>query len=127
MKNALKKINRLKVDENLYTAAKDYLQLKRRETHPDGKFDNAKRFQVSCKYHCCVGIRSPSRAYPFSQLVHARTARHVAHEHGMADREKDIRSLSRILEKHPILADSYEKFMIVILRYTAQTVINQMR
>ena len=50
--------------------------------HPAGKFDNASRWypQEPCG-PACHGYRSPSRAYPFSALLHCRTAAHVAGLH----------------------------------------------
>jgi hypothetical protein len=50
-----------------------------RDEHPDGEFDQAKRWYP--KEACgplCHGYRSPSRAFPFSALLHCRTAAHVA-------------------------------------------------
>ena len=65
---------------NLNNAAREYLNRRDRITHPAGSFDKAKRFTLSddeiCE--CCKDIRAPSRAYPFPEMVHARTAKHVA-------------------------------------------------
>lgn len=52
------------------------------DTKPVGSFDNAKRFYPATKCACCSGIRSPSRAWPFSLLHHARTLEHRAQEEG---------------------------------------------
>jgi hypothetical protein len=62
-----------KIDE-LYVARKE------RRAHPDGKFDNAGRWEPSEseKCECCRGIRSPSRAYPYSMVAHCRSRKHVA-------------------------------------------------
>lgn len=61
-------------------AALEYLKRKHRLSHPEGDFDNGGRFYLSDneKGLCCALIRSPSRAHPFSQMVHGRTIAHVA-------------------------------------------------
>jgi hypothetical protein len=50
-----------------------------RETHPDGSFDSAGRWYPSDDEECpcCMDIRSPSRAYPFSLMRHCRTRKHI--------------------------------------------------
>lgn len=50
-----------------------------RRAHPSGKFDNAKRWYPSEdeECDCCGHIRSPSRSYPFSLMVHCRTKTHI--------------------------------------------------
>lgn len=125
MENAIKKIITLNVDQHLYDAALEYLDLQLRKTHPEGKSDNARRFYIAHQCSCCRVIRAPSREYPFSQMLHARTAVHVAHKNGMPNQEKAIRSLSRIFKKHPDLAQSYELLLIRIARFTAQQVIDK--
>lgn len=51
-----------------------------RDSHPPGTFDNGGRWYPTDAEHCecCAGIRRPSRDYPYSLLVHCRTAEHVA-------------------------------------------------
>ena len=73
----------------------EYLKLKNRKTHPEGTFDSGGRFYLaeSEKHDCCRGIRSPSRAYPYSEMVHARTLKHVAHKYDVD--EKDCRKALR--------------------------------
>jgi hypothetical protein len=53
-------------------------KLKNRLAHPDGKFDKGGRFYLIVRCPCCAGIRPPSRAHPFSEMAHARSALHVA-------------------------------------------------
>jgi len=76
-------------------AVTEYLQLKDRKIHPPGEFDNGGRFYLaeSEKCDCCRGIRSPSRAYPYSEMKHARTLKHVAQKFGVD--EKDCRKALR--------------------------------
>lgn len=61
-------------------AYKLYRERQARMVHPDGKFDQQKRWYPADAetQDCCRAIRSPSRAYPYSYLVHCRTAEHVA-------------------------------------------------
>ena len=70
-------------------AITEYLKLKNREIHPEGTFDKGGRFYLaeSEKYDCCRGIRSPSRAYPYSEMKHARTLKHVANKFGVDESE----------------------------------------
>ena len=78
-------------------AINEYLKLKNREIHPEGTFDSGGRFYLaeSEKHDCCQGIRSPSRAYPYSEMVHARTLKHVAQKFGVDEVEcrKTLREL----------------------------------
>lgn len=52
---------------------------KNRDSHPFGSTDNGGRWYPS-EYEqasCCKAIRSPSRAHPYSYMVHCRTKKHV--------------------------------------------------
>ena len=77
------------------TAAREYIARQSRDTHPDGTFDRAGRWYPSesewC--NCCTGIRSPSRAYPYSLMTHCRSAGHVAALYGV-----DARDLRRAIK-----------------------------
>lgn len=57
----------------------EYKNRKNRLTHPTGKFDKAGRWFPSADEvaECCNEIRYPSRAYPYSLLVHCRTKKHI--------------------------------------------------
>tara|TARA_R110001606_G_scaffold363430_2_gene517539 strand:+ start:6643 stop:6906 length:264 start_codon:yes stop_codon:yes gene_type:complete len=74
-------------------AAKEFIARRKRITHPKGEFDNAGRFYLdeSEQCECCADIRSPSRTHPFSQMVHARTLKHVCKMFD-AD-EKEVRKI----------------------------------
>lgn len=60
------------------TAREMYVSRKERLSHPDGTFDKGGRFYPSehetCA--CCAQVRSPSRAWPYSYMVHCRTLKH---------------------------------------------------
>lgn len=81
------------VDTNLEQAAQEFIDRKNRNSHPDGKFDGASRWypSESEKQECCGHVRSPSRAYPYSYMVHCRTIQHVAKLYNVD--EKELRKL----------------------------------
>lgn len=51
---------------------------KNRLTHPPGQMDKARRFSTYEYMDCCEPIRPPSRSWPFSMMLHCRTANHIA-------------------------------------------------
>ena len=71
--------------EAVIAAAREYVALKTRAINPVGAFDKAGRWYPSKP--CSCAVRAPSRAYPYSYLVHSRTAEHVAETHGVSRRE----------------------------------------
>lgn len=70
-------------------AAIEYRARQERRHHPVGKFDNAKRwYPDESEYRSCCGpVRSPSRAWPMSYMVHCRTLKHVASLYGVTPTE----------------------------------------
>lgn len=50
-----------------------------RAEHPDGKFDKAGRWYPSDEesQDCCDTVRSPSRGWPYSLMLHCRTRKHI--------------------------------------------------
>ena len=91
-------------DQTTLTAAREYLALKNRQIHPDGKFDSAGRWYPSDAetLPCCGGHRSPSRAYPYSYMTHCRTAEHVAHRYNVP--AADVRRAARQIEQAALAA-----------------------
>lgn len=73
----------------LQEAAQEYIGRQDRRRHPAGKFDKGGRWypgeDEECS--CCRGVRSPSRAYPYSLMVHCRTIGHVAQLYGVDEAE----------------------------------------
>ena len=69
-----------RLTKKLRAVALESLFRRERITHPSGKFDNAQRWypDESEKCECCEGIRSPSRSYPYSLMVHCRSTTHMA-------------------------------------------------
>ena len=72
-----------------------YAARRRRAVHPQGKFDAAGRWYPAKPEHrgCCGQIRSPSRRWPYSLMLHCRTARHVASLFKVC--EKDVRRAAK--------------------------------
>ena len=93
-----------KATELVFKAVATALALKRRNVNPDGKSDNAGRFylQTSCPH--CATIRSPSRAFPYSALVHGRTYKHVYHVFPLVEKlsESEFIKLAKVAEKFAI-------------------------
>lgn len=72
-----------------------FLARQDRTQHPDGKPDKGGRWYPSdAEYQlCCDKIRRPSRSYPWSYMVHCRTAEHVANLFEVD--VKDVRKAAR--------------------------------
>jgi hypothetical protein len=66
-------------NQKIQDAVKLYEDRQSRQQHPDGNFDNAGRWYPSAdeKCSCCGEVRGPSRAYPYSYMVHCRTSKHI--------------------------------------------------
>ncbi len=52
-----------------------FLELKERNIHPSGSFDNAGRFYA--EHQDLVDVREPSRSWPLSQMKACRTKKYV--------------------------------------------------
>lgn len=85
------------MNTSLNNAVVEFLAREDRSSNPDGYFDNGGRFYPSDKEHCacCDGIRTPSRSYPYSLMVHCRSAEHVAHLFDV-----DSKTLRRAIKLH---------------------------
>jgi transposase-like protein len=75
-----------RLTKKLRRAAIEQINLQARVWHPSGDFDDAGRWYPTRYCDCCESIRSPSRAFPYSLMVHCRTVSHVAREHGIEER-----------------------------------------
>jgi hypothetical protein len=71
------------------TAADTYRRRRDRDEHPAGAFDDGGRWypEFAEAQTCCRHVRRPSRAWPYSLLLHCRTLAHVAALHGVAPAE----------------------------------------
>lgn len=93
-----------KLAKSIFAAASTYLRLRDRLEHPAGTFDNAGRFFPVDTCDCCSSIRSPSRRYQYSLMVHARSVVHVAHAAGLADYEKAVRKVVGVIDREGVEA-----------------------
>lgn len=104
--------------EKLNDAALCYLARKKRHDHPSGRFDNAGRWYPnnSEEQSCCKYIRSPSRAYPHSYMVHCRTIQHVAnlHQVSLNDLKAAVRKLDPPKRAKREGGDTYYKAVAVL-------------
>lgn len=57
-----------------------FVRRKDRDEHPTGKFDKGGRWYPASQEEqiCCSDVRSPSRSWPYSLMLHCRTAKHIA-------------------------------------------------
>lgn len=80
----------------LETAARVFIARRDRTAHPSGTFDKGGRWYPSEaeQCDCCHAVRSPSRAHPYSYMVHCRTMAHVANLHGV-----DVKDLRREVKR----------------------------
>jgi len=93
-----------KYREIMLSAVVCYHARRDRILDPDGKFDNGGRWYPSGLpggyggdgeewQACCLGIRDPSRAYPYTLMVHCRSTAHIADLYNV--NESDLRKASR--------------------------------
>lgn len=81
------------------TRALDVLRARQDRTeHPDGTWDKAGRWYPSEHElaECCRKIAGPTRAYPYTFMVHCRSALHVAARSGVS--ASDLRSADTALK-----------------------------
>jgi hypothetical protein len=66
----------------LYTARQE------RQNYPIGTFDSEGRWYPDPEEYrdCCQEVRSPTRAYPYSYMLHCRTLKHIARLHALDER-----------------------------------------
>ena len=87
----------MKEKTELEKALECYLRRQSRVSHPEGRTDNGGRFYPSeselCE--CCDSIRSPSRSYPWSYMIHCRTIPHIANLY-----EVDVKELRKLHREH---------------------------
>lgn len=88
------------LDQRILDCAREYLSRQDRLSHPGGHFDSAKRFSLNEKFSCCEDIRSPSRRFPYPEMMHGRSLLHVAHEFGVEQHLKLIRQAANRLKKN---------------------------
>ena len=70
--------NKIRMTEKLRKTAERVVDLRTRRAHPNGTFDGGGRWFPDESLACCKMIREPSRAHPYSLLVHQRSLVHLA-------------------------------------------------
>lgn len=113
--------------KKIVAAAARHIDLDNRSAHPAGNFDKAKRFYLENKCACCDNIRSPSRAWPFTYLNHARSVTHVCHEMGIDEHMCAVRSVVRLIKAgsdrrtvmHEISATAAKKVVDAVIKRAA--------
>lgn len=102
----------------LETAAREYISRRDRVTNPDGKFDKQGRWYPSDEEQCscCNAVRSPSRAFPYSYMVHCRTIAHIANKYGVdvKDLRKEVKRLDPPSEPQREGGENYYKAVAVV-------------
>lgn len=83
-------------------AARKYIARRDRRKHPSGRFDGGGRWypDENEARQCCATIRAPSRRWPYSLMLHCRTARHVAALYGVE--VSDVRRAARRLDREAV-------------------------
>jgi hypothetical protein len=74
IKKLLERMTEKEVVEYLYE------QRQSRELHPCGDFDNQGRWypdEEEEECDCCESVRTPSRKWPYSKMVHCRSKKHI--------------------------------------------------
>jgi hypothetical protein len=79
----------------LQSALEMYRARQDRSQHPQGAFDKQGRWYPDANETrpCCANIRSPSRAFPYSLMVHCRSLEHIARLRSV--NASELRSLER--------------------------------
>ena len=72
----------VRLTQKLRTAAQRFIDLRDRRADPEGTFDQGGRWYPAEALTCCGSIRTPSRAWPWSYMLHCRTVAHVAAAQG---------------------------------------------
>ena len=91
--------------ESEIAAGIEFSDRKARRSHPPGSWDNAKRFFAAERTQAVTLCRSPSRAWPFSEMSAARTAAHRAEVY-RANSLTHVRRIGSALDK--LAADETE-------------------
>lgn len=103
MNNNIKNTLRLIASELAYSTCEiaagiEFADRKARHSHPSGEWDSAGRFYCDERTAAVENCRSPSRAWPFSEMTAARTAAHCA-ELCNAECVTHVRRLGSALDK----------------------------
>jgi hypothetical protein len=105
-------------NHDLGDAVSAYIARQAREEHPAGKFDGGGRWWPAAEEEraCCARVRTPSRTWPYSLLVHCRTIGHVAALYGVdvAELRRAVRAARPPAPPKREGGDNYYKAVAVI-------------
>ena len=92
-------------------AAVEYTARRDRLNHPSGGCDSGGRWYPDESEHrwCCSHIRQPSRGWPWSLMLHCRTAEHVAEVFDVD--ATDLKRVARLLKAGAAEADVCESLI----------------
>jgi hypothetical protein len=83
----------------IYEAVIEYFARRERRIHPVGEFDNIGRFFISEGCACCDSLRRPTRTRLYSQMIHGRSLKHVAHKYQVSEYIRIVRRAKWVYEK----------------------------
>lgn len=100
--NAILKIKNL---DTVQAAAVEFIRLRNRKSKPEGQFDG-RFFRIASHAQCgrCDSISEPTKAFPFSEMLHARSAVHVAQNRGASAAE--LRFIARLIDSDASLSQA---------------------
>ncbi|MDB5825648.1 MAG: hypothetical protein JWR21_4352 [Herminiimonas sp.] len=114
--------------KKVVSAASRYIDLQSGKARVEGTFDSVRRFHLSTYCECCDGIRSPSRAFPYSHLRHAKSIEHVCSEAGIAEYTSMARSVVRVFQVSDGSADVVmHKIFATVARNAMDKVLKNMK
>lgn len=100
----------MKKEDKMEMALQCYFRRKERTENPSGNFDKQGRFYPNSEelQPCCTYIRIPSKNWPYSLMVHCRSAEHIANIFGV-----EVKELRReIYDKNKIRREMIKEIAI---------------
>lgn len=71
------------ITKSTMQAARDYNALQAREQNPAGRFNRQKRWYPTQAQECCASVHQPTDRYPYSLMLHCRSAKHIGQQYGV--------------------------------------------
>lgn len=87
-------------EQRIAQAAQETVARKARRSNPAGSFDRWGRWYPAPEEKCpdCSAIRTPSKRWPYTLLLHCRTAQHVAARAGLSSVE--VKRAARAMQRN---------------------------
>ncbi|MBB2164682.1 hypothetical protein HLH26_09020 [Gluconacetobacter sp. 1b LMG 1731] len=99
--------------DTIVAAAIEYMRRAARLVHPPGTFDDAGRWYADERTSAVRTCRSPSRAWPYSEMKAARTASHVAEVYEVSDFETEVRQIVNFVKSKDASPNSREVWDLI--------------